>query len=94
VNTFGTGKIEDEKLEKYILEKFDMRPKALIDELKLLRPIYLPTAGYGHFGRKDFPWESTARAAKMADDLAPKAAKANGSNGSSKKGKAQAHASA
>lgn len=94
VNTFGTGKIEDEKLEKYILEKFDMRPKALIDELKLLRPIYLPTAGYGHFGRKEFPWESTARAAKMADDLAPKAAKANGSNGSSKKGKAQAHASA
>jgi S-adenosylmethionine synthetase len=94
VNTFGTGKIEDEKLEKYILEKFDMRPKALIDELKLLRPIYLPTAGYGHFGRKEFPWESTARAAKMADDLAPKAAKVNGSNGSSKKGKAPAHASA
>jgi len=76
VNTFGTGKVEDEKLEKYILEKFDMRPKALIDELKLLRPIYLPTAGYGHFGRKEFPWESTARAAKMADDLLPKAPKA------------------
>ncbi|MFO0644350.1 MAG: methionine adenosyltransferase [Polyangiaceae bacterium] len=93
VNTFGTGKVEDEKLEKYILEKFDMRPKALIDELKLLRPIYLPTAGYGHFGRKEFPWESTARAAKMADDLLPKAPKAK-TNGSAKKGKGSAHASA
>jgi S-adenosylmethionine synthetase len=93
VNTFGTGKVEDEKLEKYILEKFDMRPKALIDELKLLRPIYLPTAGYGHFGRKEFPWESTARAAKMADDLLPKAPKAK-ANGSAKKGKGSAHASA
>jgi S-adenosylmethionine synthetase len=93
VNTFGTGKVEDEKLEKYILEKFDMRPKALIDELKLLRPIYLPTAGYGHFGRKEFPWESTARAAKMADDLLPKAPKAK-TNGSAKKGKGSAQASA
>ncbi|MBK8217690.1 MAG: methionine adenosyltransferase [Myxococcales bacterium] len=93
VNTFGTGKVEDEKLEKYILEKFDMRPKALIDELKLLRPIYLPTAGYGHFGRKEFPWESTARAAKMADDLLPKAPKPK-TNGSAKKGKGSAHASA
>ena len=90
VNTFGTGKVADEKLEKYILDKFDMRPKALIDELKLLRPIYLPTAGYGHFGRKEFPWESTARAAKMADDLLGSKAK---TNGASKKGKA-AHADA
>ena len=93
VNTFGTGKVDDEKLGKYILEKFDMRPKALIDELKLLRPIYLPTAGYGHFGRKEFPWESTARAAKMADDLLPKAPNAK-TNGSAKKGKGSAHASA
>jgi S-adenosylmethionine synthetase len=45
VNTFGTGKVEDETLEKYIIENFDMRPKAIIDELDLLRPIYLPTAG-------------------------------------------------
>ena len=71
VNTFGTGKIEDEKLSKYILEKFDMRPKALIEELDLLRPIYLPTASYGHFGRKDFPWESTSRAAQLKADLLP-----------------------
>jgi len=96
VNTFGTGKVADEKLEKYILANFDMRPKALIEELDLLRPIYLATAGYGHFGRKEFPWESTARAAKMADDLAPKAPKAAKANGGApaKKGKGSAQASA
>ncbi|MGH7280095.1 MAG: methionine adenosyltransferase [Polyangiaceae bacterium] len=69
VNTFGTGKVSDEKLEKYITENFDMRPKALIDELKLLRPIYKRTAAYGHFGRSGFSWESTVRAEKMAADL-------------------------
>jgi len=69
VNTFGTGKISDEKLEKYILEHFDMRPKALIDELGLLAPIYKRTAAYGHFGRGEFNWEKTNRAARIADDL-------------------------
>jgi S-adenosylmethionine synthetase len=69
VNTFGTGKISDEKLEKYILEHFDMRPKALIEELGLLAPIYKRTAAYGHFGRSEFNWEKTNRAARMADDL-------------------------
>ncbi|MEO7113372.1 MAG: methionine adenosyltransferase [Polyangiaceae bacterium] len=69
VNTFGTGKVSDEKLEKYITEHFDMRPKAIIDELKLLRPIYKRTAAYGHFGRSGFSWESTNRAEKMASDL-------------------------
>ena len=69
VNTFGTGKVSDEKLEKYIIENFDMRPKALIEELKLLRPIYKRTAAYGHFGRSGFSWENTARAEKMAADL-------------------------
>jgi S-adenosylmethionine synthetase len=69
VNTFGTGKISDEKLEAYILEHFDMRPKALIDELGLLAPIYKATSAYGHFGRSEFSWENTARAAKIADDL-------------------------
>ena len=65
---------------KYILENFDMRPKALIDELDLLRPIYRKTAAYGHFGRSEFTWEKTTRAAKMADDLL----KSNGSNGAAK----------
>ncbi len=69
VNTFGTGKISDEKLEAYILEHFDMRPKALIDELGLLAPIYKPTAAYGHFGRKEFSWEKTTRAEQIAADL-------------------------
>ncbi len=69
VNTFGTGAVENEVLEKYIMENFDMRPKALIDELDLLKPIYLKTAAYGHFGRDEFSWEKTTRAAKMADDL-------------------------
>jgi S-adenosylmethionine synthetase len=85
VSTFGTGKVADDKLEKYILEHFDMRPKALIDELDLLRPIYKPTAAYGHFGRPEFSWEKTSRAAKMADDLlGSRAAKTNGSNGHGK----------
>ncbi len=78
VNTFGTGSISDEKLEKYIMDKFDMRPKALIDELGLLAPIYKATSAYGHFGRSEFPWEKTHRAAKIAADLGGKPAKANG----------------
>jgi S-adenosylmethionine synthetase len=69
VNTFGTGKVSDEKLEKYILEHFDMRPKALIDELGLMAPQFRPTAAYGHFGRSEFSWEKTNRATQMAADL-------------------------
>jgi len=90
VNTFGTGKISDEKLERYILEHFDMRPKALIDELNLLAPQYRATAAYGHFGRSEFTWEKTNRAAQMAADLLGgkakgKVADANGVNGHTKK---------
>ncbi len=69
VNTFGTGKVSDERLERYIMEHFDMRPKALIDELRLLRPIYRQTAAYGHFGRSEFSWEKTSRAEQLAADL-------------------------
>ncbi|MEZ4262887.1 MAG: methionine adenosyltransferase [Polyangiaceae bacterium] len=69
VDTFGTGKVDDRALEKYILKSFDMRPSALIAELGLTKPIYRATAAYGHFGRSEFPWESTHRAAQMADDL-------------------------
>jgi S-adenosylmethionine synthetase len=96
VHTFGTGVLSDEKLQKYVAEKFDMRPKALIEELDLMRPQYLETAAYGHFGRKGFSWESTERAKQIADDLGARAA--NGSNGhgpnSSKKGKGRAAAQA
>ena len=69
VNTFGTGRVGDDTLGKYILEKFDMRPKAIIEQLDLLKPIYQKTAAYGHFGRPEFSWEKTDRAAKLADDL-------------------------
>jgi len=92
VNTFGTGKVSDESLEKYILATFDMRPKALIDELGLLAPIYKATAAYGHFGRSEFSWEKTNRAAKIADDLlrstvkVPRTNGATHANGTQKKG--------
>jgi S-adenosylmethionine synthetase len=85
VNTFGTGKIADDILEKYILANFDMRPKALIDELDLLGPIYRPTAAYGHFGRPEFAWEKTNRAAKIADDLLRSPVKGARANGHGKK---------
>jgi S-adenosylmethionine synthetase len=73
VNTFGTGKVEDVRLEEYIAANFDMRPRALIEQLDLLRPIYRETAAYGHFGRKGFPWEKTDRAKQIAKDLLGKA---------------------
>ena len=59
VNTFGTGKMADDKIVKLIREKFDLRPKGIISNLDLLRPIYRPTAQYGHFGREglNLPWE-------------------------------------
>ncbi|MGC4089102.1 MAG: methionine adenosyltransferase [Polyangiaceae bacterium] len=93
VNTFGTGKVDDEKLAAYVLEHFDMRPRALIEELDLLRPVYRPTSSYGHFGRSEFSWEKTDRAAQIAHDLlgTPLKGKANGaakSNGASKPSKA------
>ncbi|MFU8819116.1 MAG: methionine adenosyltransferase [Desulfurivibrio sp.] len=64
VVTFGTGKISDEKIRQLILEHFDLRPKAIIQHLDLLRPIYRNTAAYGHFGREreEFTWERTDKA--------------------------------
>jgi S-adenosylmethionine synthetase len=64
VETFGTGKIGDEKIGKLIEEVFDLRPGAIIRDLDLRRPIYRPTAAYGHFGRDDLdlPWERTDKA--------------------------------
>jgi S-adenosylmethionine synthetase len=90
VHTFGTGVIDDEKLQKYVAEKFDMRPKALIEELDLLRPIFRQTAAYGHFGRKEFSWEATDRARQMAADLLPKASKATNGASHSKRAKTAA----
>ncbi|WP_109006237.1 methionine adenosyltransferase [Streptomyces rishiriensis] len=63
IETFGTAKIDAEKIEKAIDEVFDLRPAAIIRDLDLLRPIYAQTAAYGHFGRElpDFTWERTDR---------------------------------
>jgi S-adenosylmethionine synthetase len=64
VNSFGTGKIEDKKIKQLIKEHFDLRPKAIIQHLDLLRPIYKKTAAYGHFGREraEFTWEKIDKA--------------------------------
>lgn len=64
VETFGTGHIEDEKIQALILKHFDLRPAAIIRDLKLRQPIYRQTAAYGHFGRTDIdlPWEATDKA--------------------------------
>ena len=63
VNTHGTGKVSEEKIEKCVKELFDLSPKGIIVALDLLRPIYRKTATYGHFGREDsdFTWEKTDR---------------------------------
>ena len=64
VDTFGTGKISDEKLVEIIRENFDLRPAGIIKMLNLRRPIYKQTAAYGHFGRNDLdlPWEKLDKA--------------------------------
>lgn len=74
INTFGTGKLSDEKILGLVKNTFDMRPKAIIQHLKLLRPIYRKTAVFGHFGRNDpdFTWEKTDKAAELARALAEK----------------------
>ncbi|MBU0577418.1 methionine adenosyltransferase [Patescibacteria group bacterium] len=59
ITTFGTGKVEDEKIEKAVKKVFDMTPAGIIKTLDLKRPIYKKTACYGHFGRSEFPWEKT-----------------------------------
>ncbi|MBI4950763.1 MAG: methionine adenosyltransferase [Myxococcales bacterium] len=81
VNTFGTSRVNETTLERYILDHFDMRPKAIIEQLNLLAPIYRSTASYGHFGRKEFSWEKTDRAAAIADALLPPRAKALAASG-------------
>jgi S-adenosylmethionine synthetase len=60
IETFGTGKLDSEKLVEIIRENFDLRPAGIIKMLDLRRPIYRETAAYGHFGRNDLdlPWEA------------------------------------
>ncbi len=69
VETYGTGKIPDEKITDLVLAHFDLRPKGIVNMLDLLRPIYRKTASYGHFGREEpeFTWERTDKAAILRD---------------------------
>ena len=71
VDTFGTGRVADERIAQAVGEVFDLRPAAIIRDLDLLRPIYRHLAAYGHFGRKDIrlPWEKTDRAAALKQIL-------------------------
>ncbi|NHI01769.1 MULTISPECIES: methionine adenosyltransferase [Oceanimonas] len=67
VETFGTGKVAEELIDALVREHFDLRPYGLIQMLDLNRPIYQATAAYGHFGRDEFPWEATDKAALLRD---------------------------
>lgn len=71
VDTFGTGQLDDQEITKAVRNVFDLRPGVIIQELDLLRPIYLKTATYGHFGREDqgFSWEETNKASELAKEL-------------------------
>jgi S-adenosylmethionine synthetase len=67
VETFGTNTVDEQLIEKAIREVFDLRPKAIISALNLLRPIYAATATYGHFGRDlvNFTWERTDKVSDL-----------------------------
>jgi len=70
IETFGTGKVDEELIQKLLKKHFDFRPGAIIESLELRRPIFKQTAAYGHFGRSDLdlPWERTDKAAKLRAD--------------------------
>ena len=65
VNTFGTGKLKDDKIADIIVKEFDLRPAAIIEKLGLNSPVYHNTAAYGHFGRDGFSWEKTDMAQEL-----------------------------
>jgi S-adenosylmethionine synthetase len=71
LNTYETGKLSDEQILELVKKHFDMRPKAIIDQLNLLRPIYKKTAVFGHFGREEpeFTWENTDKAEVLRKEL-------------------------
>ena len=70
IETFGTGRIDDDKIIALVRQHFDLRPKGLVAMLDLLRPIYQQTAAYGHFGREDIDlsWEKTDKAEILKSD--------------------------
>ena len=65
VNSFGTGKLGDDKLAEIVVKEFDLRPAAIISKLDLRRPVYYGTAAYGHFGKNVFSWEKTDAAERL-----------------------------
>jgi len=71
INTFGTNKIPEEKIEALVQKHFDLRPKAIIEHLQLKRPIFKKTAAHGHFGRSDpeFTWEKTDKAEVLKQEM-------------------------
>ena len=71
VDTFGTGKLEDDKIAEIVNKHFDLRPAAIIRDLDLRRPIYRQTAAYGHFGRLDvdLPWEHLDKIEELTAEL-------------------------
>ena len=69
VDSFGTGKVNDDRLAELVIKHFDARPARLIEELDLLKPIYKPTAAYGHFGRPEFSWEKTPKLEALKAEL-------------------------
>lgn len=69
VDTFGMGEVPDQKLTELARKHFDLTPRGIIKELKLTTPIYQKTASYGHFGRLEFEWEKTNKAAILAKEL-------------------------
>ena len=70
INTFGTARIDEDKIAKLVRTHFDLRPYGLIQMLDLVRPIYRQTAAYGHFGREipDFTWENTNKVEALRAD--------------------------
>jgi S-adenosylmethionine synthetase len=87
IDTRGTGHLDDEDISKLVRKHFDFRPRAIIEHLKLRRPIYLETARNGHFGRPhpDFTWEKTDKAAELKADAESKTLVGVGGNGDGKK---------
>ena len=65
IDTFGTGKVDEEKIEKAVRKVFSFKPADIVAQLKMLQPIYKKTTNYGHFTKADLPWESTAKAAAL-----------------------------
>ena len=69
VDTFGTGKVAEDVLSSAVRKVFDLRPTAIIEGLQLRRPVFLPTAAYGHFGREDFTWEALDKVDALREEV-------------------------